>query len=290
MVGPFDGIEMEEWSTKRDELIEDHPLDLEDVQDLVLDSYDELLQTRIGDPDDDIKIFEDAKVGAQATGAFLETILANKLQDEYPVWRQGSESEKDLIHTDDSRYSIEMKLSGQVDDKIYGNRSYAKGSEDKKSKSGYYLCINVHISEDVTSPSYLPFLIRFGWISFSDWSGQESESGQASKISSEVYKYKLKTVIGEYMLNTPLEHVYMIGPSTMGDIDGFVQEHNITTVGEFIRAYENTANPGSSVQKVYNRVEGFPSNTITMEQDNIDFTDSTDQTTLTSGRQGSSGH
>jgi len=274
---PFDGLDTDEWSAKRDELIEDYPLELEEIRDLVLRSYNKLLQTRVGDPADDIRIFEDVEVGAQTTGAFLETIIANELQKMYPVWRQGSEAEKDLVHTENSQYSTEIKMSGQINDEVFGNRSFAQDSdsEGKKSKSGYYLTLNVHISEDIRPPSHQLFLIRFGWIDFDDWAGQTAATGQAASLTSDIYRHKLKVIEGEYMLNSPLRLVYMIGPSTMEDVEDFLENYNVTTIGEFLKAYEETTNPGSDLQTIYDRIEDFPSNTITMERDNLDLTDTT---------------
>lgn len=282
MTDPFDGLGTDEWSSKRDELIDDYPLELKEIREVVLRSYDKLLQTRVGDPADDIRIFEDVDVGAQTTGAFLETIIANELEEMYPVWRQGSEAEKDLVHTENPQYSTEIKMSGQINDEVFGNRSFAQESDSdgKKSKSGYYLTLNVHISEDIRPPSHQLFLIRFGWIDFDDWTGQAAATGQAASLTSDIYQYKLKVIEGEYMLNTPLRLVHMIGPSKMENVEGFLKNHGITTVGEFLEAYEETSNPSSALKKIYDRIEGFPSNTITMERDNLDLTDTTTQTTL----------
>lgn len=150
MSSPFANLNTSQWASKRNELIEEYPLDLQEVRDLVLKSYSKLLETRIGDPSDDIRIFEDVLIGAQTTGAFLETIIANEIQEKDSVWRQGSDAEKDLVHTENPRYSTEIKMSGQVNDEIFGNRSFAQdsGSEGKKNKSGYYLTSNIHISEE----------------------------------------------------------------------------------------------------------------------------------------------
>ena len=282
MTDPFANLDTSEWSAKRGELIEEYPLDLDEIHELVLRSFDKLLETRVGDPEDDIQIYEDVSVGAQTTGAFLETIIAHEIQEIDSVWRQGSDAEKDLIHTEKPEYSTEIKMSGQVNDEVFGNRSFAQDSDGdgKKSKSGYYITLNVHISEDTLSPSHELFLIRFGWIDFDDWAGQAAETGQAASLPTDVYEYKLRVIDGEYLLNAPLELVYMIGPSTIDSIRSWLEEHNVITVGEFIEAYEETPNPNSNLQKVYDRCMEYPGNTITMERDNIELRSETTQSKL----------
>lgn len=282
MSNPFENLEVGEWSAKRDELIEDHPLSIDEIHELVLTSYNKLLRTRIGDPSDNIRIFKDVPVKAQTVGSFLETIIANELQDLNSVWRPGTEAEKDLIHTEVPRYSTEIKTSGQVNDEVFGNRSYAQdsGTNAKKSKSGYYITVNMHISEDSLPPSHKLFLIRFGWIDFDDWSGQKAATGQAARLSNEVYAHKLRVIEGEYMLNAPLELVHMIGPSTIEDIRPFLDKHGISTVGEFISHYESTAHPDSDLKKVYKKCKAYPGNTVTMGRDNMDLLDESKQTKL----------
>lgn len=282
MLDPFDNLSVSEWSSKRDELIDDYPLDLNEIHDIVLRSYDKLLNTHIGDPSDDILIFEDVDVGAQTTGAFLETIIANEFQKRDSVWRQGSDAEKDLIHTENPEYSTEIKMSGQINDEVFGNRSFAQdsGADGKKSKSGYYITLNVHISEDMLPPSHQLFLIRFGWIDFDDWTGQAAATGQAATLSSEVYEHKLRVIEGNYLLNAPLEMVYGIGPSKIEDVQPFLEEHDITTVGEFLDAYQEMANPSSKLEKIYRKCEKYPGNRVTMERDDINLLSKTTQTKL----------
>jgi len=269
---PFASLPPSEWSNKRDELIEDYPLTLDEIHNLVLRSYNKLLKTRIGEPSDDILIYEDVPVGAQTTGAFLETIIANEIQKIDSAWRQGSDAEKDLVHTESPEYSTEIKMSGQVNDKVFGNRSFAQdsGADGKKSKSGFYITLNVHISEDILPPSHNLFLIRFGWIDFDDWTGQSAATGQAATLPPEVYKYKLRVVDGEYLLNAPLELVHMIGPSTIEDIHPFLMQYDISTVGEFLVAYDAVESPDGDLEKVYRKVKQYPGNTLTMERDDLE--------------------
>jgi len=272
---PFANLSATEWSNKRDELIDEYPLDITEIRDLVLRSYNKLLQTRIGEPSDDILIFEDVPVGAQTTGAFLETIIANEIQKRDSAWRQGSDGEKDLIHTDNTKYSTEIKMSGQVNDKVFGNRSFAQdsGSNGKKSKSGFYITLNVHISEEILSASHNLFLIRFGWIDFDDWTGQSAATGQAATLPSEVYEHKLRVVDGDYLLDAPLELVHMIGPSTIEDIQDFIDRHEILTIGEFVDTYNSTDDPDSTLEKVYRKAKKYPQNTLTMKNNNLTIDD-----------------
>jgi hypothetical protein len=107
-------------------------------------------------------------------------------------------------------YSIEIKTSGQLGLKIFGNRSYGKSVENpdlaKKEKSGYYITVNFY--------DRIINLIRFGWIDHSDWKAQSSESGQSAGLSEEIYTYKLIPIAGEYRLNTPVTLLKGIGGKT----------------------------------------------------------------------------
>jgi len=277
----FTEVNKKEWPSIRDTLIREYPLDMCEIREIVLRSYDKLLQTRIGDPADDIKIFEDVDIGAQATGAFLETIIANEFQKRNSVWRQGSEAEKDLIHTNNPKFSTEIKLSGQVNDKIFGNRSYAQDTSgsNKKGKSGYYIALNIHISKGELLPSHNLFLMRFGWIDFEDWSGQKAESGQAAKLNSDVYKNKMTVIEGNYLKDAPVELVYMIGESRIESVSDFLDKHGIVTVGEFVKAYQSENNPSSDMDYIYNKCLNYPNNTVTMDQ-NINLFSDTIQSSI----------
>jgi hypothetical protein len=252
-----------EWRDIRDDVIEDHPLDMCYIKELVLNSYQKLEMTRVGDPEDNIIIFDDVDVGAQTVGAFLETIIAKELKKEEDGWRQGGEGEKDLVYEPDEKYSIEIKSSGQVGDEVFGNRSYTQGTEsEKKSKNGYYITINTHISEDEIEPTNNLFLIRFGWLDFVDWTGQNAQSGQAAKLSDDAYNMKLKAAEGNYMCDAPIDILYGVGEKTIESARDFLDENHIRTVREFMEEYEksdiNSYKEPSKIERIYSSCEDFP--------------------------------
>jgi|GEM_PF-3322340 len=70
----------------------------------------------------------------------------------------------------------------------------------------------------------------------------------------------------------------MIGPATIEDIRPFLIQHDISTVGEFLAAYDAVEDPNSDLEKVYRRVEQYPGNTLTMERDGLDTMNLTTET------------
>lgn len=233
MESPFEEIPKEQWKDKRDELIEEHPLSISDVRNLVLNSFEKLKKTTIGDPNDGIRLFDDVEPSAQVQGDFLEVLMAKTLS-EGNQWRHGTEAEKDFIFEPEVRYSTELKSSGQEGKtEVYGNRSYAQRVDEndaKKSKTGYYITVNFYLNK--------VYLIRFGWLDFSDWTGQESESGQSAHLSNEAYQHKLKIINGDYRLNAPIIVLDDVGGGTRDRIKDTFNFEGIMTVREFIDLYE----------------------------------------------------
>lgn len=244
MDSPFEDEPKAEWRDIRDELIKSHPLSTEDVKNLVLESFDNLLETRVGSPSDGLKLFQDIELSSQVQSDFLETILARNLIENDDSWRHGSEAEKDFIYTEDPFFSTELKASGQEGvTEVFGNRSYAQKVETenaKKSKTGFYITVNFY-RESI-------YLIRFGWIDFSDWTGQSAASGQAATLSDEAYMYKLKTINGSYRLDAPVTVLSGVGPGTKEEILQYLDMKDNVSVREFIEGYE------SSEEEVSNRV------------------------------------
>lgn len=264
------------WSAARDRLIEEHPLTLEDIREVVL----KVCRNLDTDVTHGVNIF-DTTMSSSVAGQIIEQAIAKSLKSQSDVWRPGEDPEKDVIHTEKEAYSFEVKVSGQIGDQIYGNRSYAISDDGgRKSKSGYYLTVNLHLSEKNLAPSHNPFLIRFGWVDHDDWQAQSSNTGQAAKLPDEVYKKKLRVVEGDYLQNAPLEIVNGIGPGTIEDVRDFLEEHDISTVGQFVTAYDNcVVPPPKDAAKVYRLCLGYPQNTVTMEQDITLFEDA-DQSSL----------
>lgn len=232
VVSPFQDKPIEEWDTIRDKLIKNHPLNLELIKKLILTSWEKLLQTRIGPPQDNIIMFIDIDIPAQVISNFIEVLLSRELRNIDSRWRQGSSSEKDLIYAGNEDYSIEVKCSGQGGTKVFGNRSYAQKTEaqvGKKGKSGYYITINFF--DD------LLYLIRFGWIDFDDWAGQKAATGQAATLPNDVYEHKLRAIKGDYQLNAPIFTLKGVGPKTMDKIYEYIPE-KIRTIKKFVKYCE----------------------------------------------------
>ncbi len=259
---PFQGDPSSEWIRARDKLIVQHPLELNTLKDLVFHSWNQLLETRIGHPSEDIRIIRDVEVPTQTISAFLEAIMATRLSSMDSNWRRGSEAEKDLILVPDPRYSIELKTSGQITTHIFGNRSYAQQSptgQMKKGKSGYYLTVNFWHDRI--------FLIRFGWIDHSDWKGQKAATGQAATLPTEVYRYKLRVLDGEYLFDAPLQLVKGIGRKTLASVQTWLEEYKVATVGEFLMVYpkrrlDSAPELRNNLDRILSGCEGYPENTI----------------------------
>lgn len=124
--------------------------------------------------------------------------------------------------------SVEMKASGQLGYKVFGNRSYgqvlANAGAAKKDKSGYYITVNF-FGQSLT-------LLRFGWIDSTDWQAQASATGQMAGLSAEVYNYKLVPIVGKYMLNGPVQLLGGVGAKAARELS----EVGIHTIAELVRS------------------------------------------------------
>lgn len=222
MSSPYEGLVKEEWLAKTYDLIGRHPLDCETIKQVALKSWQVLWSTTIGEGEVSIKLFE-LDVPASVVGYFFEKLFARELETQQPEhWRGGrTKNDKDIVHLPDNFYSIEIKSSGQLGTKVFGNRSYGQNVEntvlDKKEKSGYYITVNFYEKEIN--------LLRFGWIDRSDWNAQEAPTGQAAGLSESVYRYKLIKIEGEYRLAAPIGILKGIGSRTS---QAFSEENVIT--------------------------------------------------------------
>lgn len=215
------------------ELIENHPLKTDTIRDVALRSWDTLWQTTIGEGNTSIKLY-DLDVPATVIGYFFEKLFARCLQELEPtLWQGGRDKEeKDIVYIPNSYFSIEMKCSGQLGDKVFGNRSYGQQSDvdsalTKKEKSGYYITVNFY-KKSLN-------LLRFGWIDHSDWKAQTSETGQASSLKPDVYKYKLKEIPGEYRLKAPVRFLTGVGSK----YEAIFANEGIKTIGD-LKEYKGT--------------------------------------------------
>ncbi len=196
MQSPYASVPLEEWKSVTERLIAENPLSLNDIRELVLESWQELWQTQLGVGPSAIPLSE-IEVPATVIGYFFEKLfIRNLLQRQPSKWRGGREKgDKDIVYLANERYSIEVKTSGQMGTKIFGNRSHGQQLTDlarvQKEKSGYYITVNFF--------GMSLNLIRFGWIDHSDWKPQRSPTGQMAGLTEEVYYYKLVPIRGAYL-------------------------------------------------------------------------------------------
>ncbi|WP_066425643.1 ScaI family restriction endonuclease [Anabaena sp. 4-3] len=246
MPSPYQGLPEEEWLMKTQELVEAHPLDFETIKDVALKCWKTLWSTTIGEDNLAINL-SDLDIPATIVGYFFEKLFAKELQIRHPqLWRGGkSKEEKDLVYIPDNLYSIEIKSSGQMGNKIFGNRSYGQNVEnielEKKEKSGYYITVNFY-KQSLN-------LIRFGWIDHSDWKAQKSQTGQASGLDTKVYKYKLLKIPGDYQLNAPVGILNGVGSKTL---EVFQQESVLT-----IQDLKNYQGDNKTILKFKNKLDEY---------------------------------
>lgn len=187
---PYKDKSVNEWKDITQSLIDEHPLNIEHLVKITLSSWQDILNSKIGD----YKIGKEIFPTPQIMGIFLHELIALKLEKAFPhiCRREQDSGDKDVVCINDEGYSIEIKTSSNPN-RIFGNRSYSQETnKSKKSKSGYYLAINFEKFKDSTNPKILK--IRFGWIDHEDWLGQVASSGQQARLSADVENYKLLTI------------------------------------------------------------------------------------------------
>lgn len=257
---PYFGLtDDEEKADQTKELIKAHPLQPKIIKETVFWCWDILWKTKIGDNSTNFKL-KDLNPPAIIVGYFLEKLLGYKLQHEYPrYWRGGiNKEDKDLVYIPDDKFSIEVKTSGQLGTKIFGNRSYGQELQDqsqqKKTKSGYYITINFY-KDKIT-------LVRFGWIDHNDWSSQNSESGQMAGLKNDVYEYKLFTIYGQYLCDLPVIFLKGIGQKTADNL----ASKNINYINDLI----NCSQQDIALQNWIKKLDTFK-NLLKLQDQNQDF-------------------
>lgn len=217
------------WPSITHELVKSHPIPTEVIRDILVASWNSLWSSRIGGVSDGFSA-ADFDLPAPVVGSFFEKLFAKNIGDAFPnEWRGGTSMEKDIHCISNEGFSFEMKVSGQIGTKIFGNRSYAQPVtclEGKKDKSGYYLTVN-YFKRSLT-------LIRFGWIDYDDWVPQKSETGQMAGLKNDVYDFKLVTLKGNYMLNAPLIVIPGVGPSIFEDL----KQNGFEDIGQIINCHD----------------------------------------------------
>lgn len=176
MISSYEGLSVQEWAARTRQLIREHPLDVNEIYEVVLQVWSDIFESGIGSKP--FKIGTDLFPRPQIMGFFLHELIPLELAQRHPgIWRREQESgEKDVVYIPDNSFSFEIKTSSSSGS-IYGNRSFAQiGATTKKSKSGYYLAVNFEAFSIKTLRSRI-VLVRFGWLDHSDWQGQVAATG-----------------------------------------------------------------------------------------------------------------
>lgn len=192
-MSPYSNLNETQWLSVTQDLVAKHPLEKEVIIDVVLQSWEAILKTKIAG---ELQIGKDIFPSPQILGNYLHELIPVFLEKRYPgKWtRDLSKKDKDIVYVPNPQFSTEIKTSSNSNN-IYGNASY--GQEDSsssaiKSKDGYYLAVNFEKFKPGDS-SFKPRIkkIRFGWLDHSDWHSQGASSGQQSHISPYVRDNKL---------------------------------------------------------------------------------------------------
>ncbi len=189
-LSPYEGIHPDSWLDKTRELVDAHPLGPDDLVDVVMRTWSDIFVSQLGSRP--FRIGEHIFPSPQIMAFLLHELIPLEISAMHPgVWRgEESAEDKDLVYIPDDLYSVEIKASSSARS-IFGNRSYAQGSQRaKKSKSGYYLAINFEkFGVGVGSPGIKR--IRFGWLDHEDWFGQRAATGQQARLSRQADRYKM---------------------------------------------------------------------------------------------------
>lgn len=192
-VSPYENRDKSDWPAITEKLIADHPLNENELVNMILNAWSNIFDTSIGRHN--LKIGQHIFPKPQVIGALLHELIPAELSATLPgQWRgEINAGDKDIVCITDDFYSIELKTSSNPT-RIFGNRSYAqKPTLGKKGKDGFYIAVNFEkFSKNNNRPEIL--VIRFGWLDHTDWRGQKAESGQQSSLSPETYDLKFKTL------------------------------------------------------------------------------------------------
>jgi hypothetical protein len=190
MSSPYENVVREKWAAQTRRLIDDHPLDMKEIVEIVLGAWKSIFESAFGTKG--YRIGVDIFPKPQVMGFLLHELVALELAARHPdKWRgEKTGDDKDLVYVPDALFSVEIKTSSDKAH-IYGNRSYAQdASSTKKSKTGYYLAINFE-KFTKTNPRPSITMIRFGWIDHADWQGQAAATGQQARLDPAVEGAKL---------------------------------------------------------------------------------------------------
>lgn len=197
MNSPYKDIPEEKWINVTETLVEEYPLSSDDIIDIVLNSWESILNTKVGGK---LQIGEDIFPSPQVMGNYLHELIPIELEELYPgEWTKDLEkNDKDIEYLLNNKYSTEIKTSSNPYN-VFGNRSYAQPDNlTGKGKSGYYITINYE-KFDKKNPDIKPKIkkIRLGWLDHTDWIAQKAATGQQSRIDVYSRDNKLKLIYNE---------------------------------------------------------------------------------------------
>jgi hypothetical protein len=131
-------------------------------------------------------------------GKFFQELMLRELHAHDPRWLSPDaprlKTDPDFVYTDDPTQSFELKMSGQTGSRVYGNRCSSSGYASPTGKSRDTWLLTINYTDTVIN------LIRFGFVDASDWIGQRSSTGNASRLHRDAYVHKLRVVRGPYQL------------------------------------------------------------------------------------------
>lgn len=193
MKSPYNNKDVAQWQTITDKLLRSHPLKEKEIVEVVLNSWEDIFNSKIGS----FFIGKDIYPSPQIMSFFLHELTAHYLSQKHPgVFRVGKEKhEKDIHHESKPELSVEIKASSHAS-QIFGNRSYAQPDSNtgRKNKTGFYITINFEAFDEGSDRQPEILIIRFGYLEHSDWIAQAAATGQQARLKPEVYQHKLKTI------------------------------------------------------------------------------------------------
>ena len=129
---PYSDKPVQKWGAITDKLLEIHPLKSEEIKDIVLKSWDDIFNSKIGS----FKIGKELFPPFQIMSFMLHELIAHYIQKKHPKQFQvGKEkTEKDIHCITDVGLSIEIKASSDKSH-VFANRSYAQPQTTKKAKN-----------------------------------------------------------------------------------------------------------------------------------------------------------
>jgi ScaI restriction endonuclease len=184
----------ERWEAITRRLLAAHPLDPNEIVEVVKLCWEDIFESSIGRRG--LRIGKDVFPTPQIMATLMHELIAAEFQSRYPDrWRRDtSGQDKDLVFIPDPSFSTEIKCSSSASS-IYANRSYAQQhTENKKARAGYFIGVNFQkFSDDLLERPAIR-RVSFGWLDWTDWIPQTSPTGQQAYLSPAAKKYKMLTL------------------------------------------------------------------------------------------------